>query len=73
MKTTKTEKRLRTVELVEERIQALQMRVLTRIERLDWRGARRLSAAIGRCIRRKVEIQNKLVKELPLFKKRGAG
>ena len=65
--------RLRTVEQVHERIQGLQMRVLTRIEKQDWRGARRLSCEIGKCYRRKVQIQKREVKKLPLFAKVGGG
>jgi len=66
-------KTYRTVEQVEERIAELQMLILGRIEKLDWKHAREYSAAIGKLVARKVQIQSKLVKVLPLFAKVGGG
>jgi hypothetical protein len=67
MRTKRTKKKLQTVEACEQRTAVLQVRILGRIEKQDWRGARRLSSEIGRCERRKVEIQKAAVRELPLF------
>jgi hypothetical protein len=57
----------RTVEQVEQRIQKLQLLILDKIEKQNWKCARGLSRSIGDCFRRKIVIQKSTIKELPLF------
>ena len=54
---------------VEERVQALQMRVLVNIEKRQWKAARRNSSEIGRLLWVRAKRQVKHIKALPIFSK----